>query len=56
MARRGHPIRIEDHLPAETLRNWDEHRQSGGVEPPAGFDDPDGLWALFLACRADHTD
>ena len=53
MVRKGHLLRIEDHVPSEMLRSWEEHRESGGAELPSGTDDPTGLWALFLACRAE---
>jgi ATP-dependent DNA helicase RecQ len=52
MARKGHPIPLENCIPLETLVAWDERRARGEVGAPPEADDPAGLWALYLACQS----
>ncbi len=55
MARKGHPLDLERCLPRGTLEAWDERRKGGELGAPSEADDPSGLWALFLACRASRS-
>jgi ATP-dependent DNA helicase RecQ len=55
MARKGHPIDLERCIPIETLGAWDCRRDRAEAGAPSEVDDPTGLWALYLACRAAHS-
>jgi ATP-dependent DNA helicase RecQ len=55
MARKGKPISLERCIPSVTLEALDERRAQREVEAPSEAEDPSGLWALFLACRASRS-
>jgi ATP-dependent DNA helicase RecQ len=50
MARKGHPIALQRCLSAETIDQWENLHDRGEQTAPAGADE--GIWGLFLACRA----
>ena len=52
MARKGHPVPLERCIPPDTLGSWEGRRSRGELGAPSEVEDPTGLWALFLACRA----
>jgi len=55
MARKGKAIPLDRWLSAQVMSDWIERYRRGELEPPPGSEDPDGLWPLFLACRASHS-